>query len=256
MTGIGSLVRKLRRIAHPPGDGAHLAAVPGVMDSSVWRKLLSWPVETGCDLSSGPNRRHERKVAPMIVRSRSHHAFAPALGARSALMPYAMAALIALALVGTACRASAQGATPNAAHQPSRAAVLLAKQILETKHADKIFEPLIRGVVIKTRDFFMQTNFMWAKDLNEVADNLIKEYSARSGELMNDAARIYASHFTEAELKQLLAFYQSPLGQKVIAEEPKTADESMAMAGSWADKLSEVVMSKMRDEMKKRGHDI
>jgi hypothetical protein len=192
----------------------------------------------------------------MIVRSRSHHGFAPALRARGALMPYAMAALIALALAGTAGQASAQGAASNAVHEPPQAAVLLAKQILEAKHADKIFEPLIRGVVIKTRDFFMQTNFMWGKDLNEVADNLIKQYSVRSGELMNDAARIYASHFTEAELKQLLAFYQSPLGQKVIAEEPKTADESMAMAGSWADKLSEVVMSKMRAEMKKRGHDI
>ncbi|MFZ1148415.1 MAG: DUF2059 domain-containing protein, partial [Xanthobacteraceae bacterium] len=108
----------------------------------------------------------------------------------------------------------------------------------------------------KTRDFLMQTNFMWGKDLNEVADNLIKQYSVRSGELMNDAARIYASHFTEPELKQILAFYQSPLGQKVITEEPKTADESMTMAGNWADKLSEEVMGKMRAEMKKRGHDM
>ena len=192
----------------------------------------------------------------MIVRSRSRHGFAPPLRARGALMPYAMAALIAFALVGTAGRASAQGAAPNAVHQPSQAAVLLAKQILETKHADSIFDPLIRGMVIKTRDFFMQTNFMWGKDLNEAADSLIKQYSVRSGELMNDAARIYASHFTEAELKQILAFYQSPLGQKLLTEEPKTADESMSMAGSWADKLSEEVMSKMRAEMKKRGHDM
>ena len=192
----------------------------------------------------------------MIVRSRSHHGFGPALRVRSALMRYAMAALIAFALAGTAGRASAQGAAPNAAHQPSQAAVLLAKQILETKHADNIFDPLIRGVVVKTRDFLMQTNFMWGKDLNEVADNLIKQYSVRSGELMNDAARIYASHFTEPELKQILAFYQSPLGQKVIIEEPKTADESMTMAGNWADKLSEEVMGKMRAEMKKRGHDM
>ena len=192
----------------------------------------------------------------MIVRFRSRHGFAPTYRARGALMPYAMAALIAFALVGTAGRASAQGAAPNAAHQPSQAAVLLAKQILETKHADSIFDPLIRGMVIKTRDFFMQTNFMWGKDLNEVADSLIKQYSVRSGELMNDAARIYASHFTEAELKQILAFYQSPLGQKLLTEEPKTADESMSMAGNWADKVSEEVMSKMRAEMKKRGHDM
>ena len=192
----------------------------------------------------------------MLVRTCGQHGFAFALRARSPLMPYAMAILIALALAHTAGRASAQGAAPNAVHQPSQAAVLLAKQILETKHADSIFDPLIRGMVIKTRDFFMQTNFMWGKDLNEVADSLIKQYSVRSGELMNDAARIYASHFTEAELKQILAFYQSPLGQKLLTEEPNAADESMSMAGNWADKLSEEVMSKMRAEMKKRGHDM
>ena len=110
--------------------------------------------------------------------------------------------------------------------------------------------------MIKTRDFFMQTNFMWGKDLNEIADSLIKQYSTRTGELLDDAARIYASHFTEPELKQLLTFYQSPLGQKVLAEEPKAAEESMTIAGSWADKFSEEVINKMRAEMKKRGHDM
>ena len=191
----------------------------------------------------------------MIARSHSTHGSAPASHARSAVARYALTALIVFALAGTAGRAVAQGAAPNAA-QPSPAAVLLAKQILEVNHADTLFDPLIRGVVIQTRDFFLQTNFMWANDLNQVTNDLIKQYSSRSSELMNDAARIYASHFTEPELKQLLTFYQSPLGQKVIAEEPKAADETMAMAGSWADKLSEDVITKMRAEMKKRGHDM
>jgi len=192
----------------------------------------------------------------MIARCRSHHKFAPALRARGAVARYAIAVLLIFALAVAAGRAAAQGAAPNAARSPSPAAVLMAKQILEIKHADSIFDPLVRGVVVKTRDFFMQTNFMWGKDLNEIADGLIKQYSARAGELMNDAARIYASHFTEPELKQLLTFYQSPLGRKVIAEEPKAADESMNSASSWADKLSEEVASRMRDEMKKRGHDM
>jgi uncharacterized protein len=192
----------------------------------------------------------------MIARFRSHRKFASALRARGAVARYAIAVLLVFALAGAAGRAAAQGAAPNAARSPSPAAVLMAKQILEIKHADSIFDPLVRGVVVKTRDFFMQTNFMWGKDLNEIADGLIKQYSARASELMNDAARIYASHFTEPELKQLLTFYQSPLGRKVIAEEPNAADESMNSASSWADKLSEEVASRMRDEMKKRGHDM
>ena len=83
-----------------------------------------------------------------------------------------------------------------------------------------------------------------------------KEYAPRANELVDASARIYASHFTEAELKHILSFYQSPLGQKMIAEEPKALDESMANAGEWGDNFSEEVIAKMREEMKKRGHDL
>ena len=168
-----------------------------------------------------------------------------------------MATLVALVVAGMGRPAAAQGAAANAASPaPSPTALLLARQILETKHVEDIFKPLIRGVVINTRDMFMQTNFMWSKDLNEVAANLQKEYDSRTKELLDDAARIYALHFNEQELKQLLSFYQTPLGQKIIVEEPKALDESMAMAGTWAEKFSQDVINKMRAEMRKRGHDL
>jgi hypothetical protein len=102
----------------------------------------------------------------------------------------------------------------------------------------------------------MQTNFMYAKDLNEIANNLEREYSPRVNELVDGSARVYASYFTEAELKEILTFYQSPVGRKVIVEEPKALEASMANAGDWGDKLSDDIIAKMRQEMKKRGHDI
>lgn len=163
-----------------------------------------------------------------------------------------MAALVALALVGHARPAAAQ--TP--AESPSPAAVLIAKQIVELKGVKAMMDPIPRGVVEKVKNLFMQTNFMWAKDLDEVAIQLHKEFDPRASELVDASARIYASHFTEPELRQILAFYQSPLGQKMIAEEPKTIDESMVNAGKWATNLSDEVMAKMRADMKKRGHDM
>jgi uncharacterized protein len=176
------------------------------------------------------------------------------------LIALPLAALIAIAVVGMARPAGAQGAAPSApsAHvpAPSAGAVALAKQILELKHVEDLFQPLVRGVVIKAKNMFMQTNFMWSKDLNEIAANLEKDYSVRIKELLDRAARIYATHFSEPELKQILSFYQSPLGRKVIDEEPKALDESMTMAGTWADDFSQDVINKMRAEMKKRGHDL
>jgi hypothetical protein len=162
-----------------------------------------------------------------------------------------IAALLALVVLGAAKPVLAQTAAA-----PSPNAILIAKQIIEIKGVKKLFEPLVRGVVQKVKDQFMQTNFMWAKDLNEVADQLTKQYQPRTSELVDESARIYASHFTEAELKQILAFYQTPVGRKVVVEEPKALDQSVANAGVFGDNLSEEIINKFRDEMKKRGHDI
>ena len=171
---------------------------------------------------------------------------------RHVLLRHVLAAIIALAALGLARPAAAQAP----AAQPSPNAILLAKQIIEIKGVNAMFAPLVRGVIIKVRNQFIQTNFMWAKDLSEIADKLEKEYGPRGSEVIDATARIYASHFTEPELKELLAFYQSPLGRKSVAEEPKITDESMAYAGRWGDDLSVDIINKMRAEMKKRGHDI
>src|SRR5580704_6368134 len=160
---------------------------------------------------------------------------------------HALAVIIALAALGLARPAAAQ------APQASPNAIAMAKQIIEIKGVGAMFAPLVHGVIVKVRDQFIQTNFMWAKDLSEIANNLEKQLGPRSSEVIDATARIYASHFTEAELKDLLAFYQSPLGRKSVAEEPKITDESMAYAGQWGDDLSVDVINKMRAEMKKRG---
>jgi uncharacterized protein len=173
---------------------------------------------------------------------------------------FAMVVLVALGLIGIAKPAAAQGPAPAPAPapaaQPSPTAILLARQLVEIKGVKQMFAPIVTGVIEKAKEAYMQTNFMWQKDLDEVAVNMRKDFDPRSAELVDATARNYASHFTEAELKGLLAFYQSPLGQKMIVEEPKVIDESMNYAGIWADKLSDDVMVKMRTEMKKRGHDM
>jgi uncharacterized protein len=167
----------------------------------------------------------------------------------------AMAALLALFLIGLVSPASAQAPAPSGP-QPSPAALLLAKQIVEIKGVQNVFAPLVRGVVEKTKQTFMQTNFMWQKDLDEVAAIEEKKYAPRVSELVDATARMYAQHFTEQELRQLLAFYQSPVGKKALVEEPKVLDESMAFAGTWGDNLSQEVIASMREDMKKRGHDM
>jgi hypothetical protein len=173
------------------------------------------------------------------------------LSLRYGILPTAgMAVLIALAAIGAAAPARAQN------QQPSANAVLIAKQIVQLKGVQQMMNPIAIGVVEKVKGIVMQSNFMWAKDINEVTAQMHKEFDGRSSEMVDAAARAYAARFTEPELKQILTFYQSPVGQKMVVEEPKAIEDSMHGAAEWADNLSVDVMNRMRAEMKKRGHDM
>ncbi len=161
------------------------------------------------------------------------------------------------ALTGVALLAAVMfGGPAFSQSQPSAEAVDTARQIITLKGGENIFNTLIPGVIEQGRYMFEQQNPNLGGPLREVAAKLRNEFASRQAELNSEVAKVYASRFTEKEIKDLLAFYQSPLGRKLITEEPKAIDQSMTYAQDWARKMSDEVVAKMRAEMKKLGHDI
>lgn len=144
-----------------------------------------------------------------------------------------------------------------AAHsqQPSAAAMATAKELIASTGAASVFDPLIAGVVEQAKLLFLQQNPALGKDLNEIAAKLRTDLAPRNAELSDEMARLYASRFTEPELKAILVFYQSPVGKKLLVQQPNVVDTSMRYAQDWANKLSDQVIATMRAELKKRGHD-
>ena len=89
-----------------------------------------------------------------------------------------------------------------------------------------------------------------------MAAQLRTEYAPRAEEVRREIARLYALRFTEQELKELVAFYKTPLGRKVNAEEPNILDASLAYVQRWSGNFSDEVEIRMRAELKKRGHNL
>ena len=83
-----------------------------------------------------------------------------------------------------------------------------------------------------------------------------KNLAGREKEIGDGMAQIYANEFTEQELKDLVTFYKSPLGQKLLASEPKAIQGSMSYMKKWAQSFAEVINGQFRAEMKKRGKEI
>lgn len=147
-------------------------------------------------------------------------------------------------------------AGPARAQQPSANALAQARELVEIIGASREFQSVHTAVIVQTASQFLQANPALAKDLNEIAESLVQEYQPRRAEVSNEVVRLYATHFTEAELKDALTFYKSALGKKLLAESQNILRDSVKFAEAWAAKVREEVSTKIRAELKKRGKEI
>ena len=149
------------------------------------------------------------------------------------------------------------GAPASAQDKPvSPAALAAAKEILAMKHAEGMYAAAVPNIVQQTKDQLLQTNLNYQKDLNEVAVIVAQKLAGREKEIGEGMAKVYASDFTEQELKDLVTFYKSPLGQKLLTTEPRAIQGSMAYMNQWAQQFAETVNAAFRAEMRKRGKQI
>jgi len=167
-----------------------------------------------------------------------------------------LAAGIALGLALAAVPAGAQqpaAQAPAPLKPASPGATAAAKELLTLKNVSAVYSGAVPNIVQRAKDAFLAGNLNYQKDLNEVAVIVAQTLAGREKEIGEQMAKIYASDFTEQELKDLVTFYKTPLGQKLLAQEPKTVQASMAYMGQWAQSFSETVNNEFRSEMKKRG---
>jgi hypothetical protein len=160
---------------------------------------------------------------------------------------------LGLALAGFPAGAQQQ---PPPLKPASPAAIAAAKEILAMKNANAMYASAVPNIVHKTKEALLQANLNYQKDLNEVAVIVAQSLAGREKEIGEGMAKIYANEFTEQELKDLVAFYKSPLGQKLLSTEPKAIQSSMSYMNQWAQQFAETVNAQFRAEMRKRGKEI
>ena len=161
---------------------------------------------------------------------------------------------LGLALTGVTAFAQQQAAPPLKPATP--AAIAAAKEILTMKNAAAMYANAVPNIVEQTKNALLQNNLNYQKDLNEVAVIVAQGLAGREKEIGEGMAKVYANEFTEQELKDLVTFYKSPLGQKLLASEPRAIQFSMSYMNQWAQQFAETVNAQFRAEMRKRGKEI
>jgi hypothetical protein len=92
-----------------------------------------------------------------------------------------------------------------------------------------------------------------------VADEVNKAVSEEmrsTGGLIDLTVELYHKYFTHGEIKELLRFYQSPVGKKAGELAPVMSREGFLIGQRWGKYLAPKLNQRVKDRLKREGHTI
>jgi hypothetical protein len=85
----------------------------------------------------------------------------------------------------------------------------------------------------------------------EALRGLFDDIDVPLDEMINAIVPIYQRHFTTADLDELIRFYSSPVGQKLLHEQPQLLQESMRAGAAIQQKRMDEIKAKIRERIEK-----
>ena len=154
---------------------------------------------------------------------------------------------------------SALAQTPPAAPAPApiqvspdahREAVALTEMIGAGKQAQQLVV-IMRTQMIQT---IMRSSNKPAEEAVKIVDEvLMPEFVSQLPELQTQIVDAWAANFTIDDMKGLRAFYNTPLGQKLIQSLPTVTQQGMAAGQSWGQRLYQTAITKHPADLEGRG---
>lgn len=86
-----------------------------------------------------------------------------------------------------------------------------------------------------------------------VRDHFLPKARAALPELSRGITGLYAAHFTAAELDQMIAFYKSPAGRKLVAASPLIIQQSLSLGQAWAEGVGDKAWDSFAKAARDRG---
>ncbi len=169
-----------------------------------------------------------------------------------------------LAPLFAASGSRAQQAAPNtpagpavaSSTAPSPSHLAAARALVVACGMSRSFSIIIPQFMDQIGSSLTQTRPELIHDLNAVLTGLKPEFDKQADEMVDIAAQIYVKQMSEQDLKAAVAFFQSPAGKKYVETQPAFVTEIMTAMQAWQGKISTDMMTRVRAEMKKKGHEL
>jgi hypothetical protein len=74
---------------------------------------------------------------------------------------------------------------------------------------------------------------------DEFTKSFQAQLQSRSGEILEKLAPVYAAHYSDAEMDQIIAFYKSDAGQKAVHDGAAMMQDSLKIGQDWSDQIAQ-----------------
>ena len=148
-------------------------------------------------------------------------------------------------------------ATPGAADAQNATdpvALAKAKELLQVSNLIAMRDQMVALVEAQIAALVRDANPGQDDKVDHAVTDLIRPaLRRRIPEYLDLAAGVYADHFTRAELEQLVSFYKSPLGQKLVREQGALVPDITKMSKAWINRVGNDVLKETAADFAKRG---
>ena len=141
-------------------------------------------------------------------------------------------------------------AVPTAAH------VAKARQLILSTGISRSFQIIVPEFMDQIGNTLTQSRPELVPDMILVLNQLRSEFDQQSDEMIDQSARIYASLLSEKDIDTILAFFDSEAGKRYVGAQPLFLNQLVSGMQAWQQKISINMMERVRQEMKKKGHDL
>jgi uncharacterized protein len=168
------------------------------------------------------------------------------------------ALLLALGLGSLSAAFAQQPAAPPAARTgaPTPQQISLGRDVVLYSGIARSFQTVVPQYFEQIGATLTRTRPELVRDLNVVMAELRPEFDKRVEEMVDNAARLYAGRLTEQQLKDAAAFFKSGSGVAYVQAQPALMSDLFPAMQAWQKQMSEDMVTRVRAEMKKKGHEI
>lgn len=126
----------------------------------------------------------------------------------------------------------------------------LADKLVQITGTARLFDPLLPTIADEAKNSFIRANPQMQLGIIAVVDNVAVELVSRRSELDDYLARVWASGFTNDEMRDLIEFYSTDTGQKFAKTQPKLLAVQTAAAEEWAKSVANELDQRVRQELR------